>query len=216
MHVPECGYEMMQISNPEAMVTVDKHHRHITNLPDLSPYSAIGIGPGLGKEKETLSVLQQLLTTTKAPLIIDADALNMLSENSHLMEKLPSHTILTPHPKEFQRLAGKSSNEFDRLELARDFSKRYKVILCLKGANTAVVLPNGEVHFNSTGNPGMATGGTGDVLTGVISALLAQGYKPQDAAILGVYQHGKAGDQAAEVRGMSALIASDVAENLSW
>lgn len=216
MHIPECGYEIMQISNPEAMVTADNNAKYITNLPDLSTYSAIGVGPGLGKEKETVLMLEKLIDTTQSPLIIDADALNILSENPHLLDKLPANTILTPHPKEFQRLAGSSSNEFERLGLARNFAGKYKVVVCLKGANTAVVLPNKNVHFNSTGNAGMATGGTGDVLTGIITALLAQGYTPQNAAILGVYQHGLAGDKAAQARGMSALIASDVAENLSW
>lgn len=216
MHIPECGYEIMQISNPEAMVTVDEHTRYITNLPDLAMYSAIGIGPGLGKEKGTVQMLEKLIDLAESPLIIDADALNILSENPYLLDKLPENTILTPHPKEFQRLAGKSSNEFERLELARNFAGKYNVIVCLKGANTAVVLPNGEVHFNSTGNAGMATGGTGDVLTGIITALLAQGYAPRNAAVLGVYQHGLAGDKAAQVRGMSALIASDVADNLGW
>lgn len=216
MHIPECGYEIMQISNPEAMVTVDNNARYITNLPDLSTYSAIGVGPGLGKEKETVLMLEKLIDTTQSPLIIDADALNILSENPRLLDKLPTNTILTPHPKEFQRLAGSSSNEFERLELARNFAGKYKVVVCLKGANTAVVLPNRDVYFNSTGNAGMATGGTGDVLTGIITALLAQRYTPQNAAILGVYQHGLAGDKAAQARGISALIASDVAENLGW
>ncbi|HEV7379875.1 MAG TPA: NAD(P)H-hydrate dehydratase [Dyadobacter sp.] len=216
MHIPEAGYDIMQIANPEAMVIVDVHARYITNLPDISSYSAIGVGPGLGKGKETVQMLEKLLESAQSPLIIDADALNILSENKHLLAKLPAKTILTPHPKEFQRLAGNSNNEFERLELARDFAKKYKVIICLKGANTAVVHPNGNVHFNSTGNPGMATGGTGDVLTGIITALLAQGYDPEHAAIFGVYQHGLAGDKAAEIRGMSALIASDVVDHLGW
>jgi hydroxyethylthiazole kinase-like uncharacterized protein yjeF len=216
MHIPECGYEIVQISIPEAMVTVDRHAKQITVLPDISTYSAIGIGPGLGKEKETLGVVENLIDSAASPLVIDADAINLLAENQYLLKRLPENTILTPHPKEFERLAGKSSNEFERLERAQEFAKQHRVIICLKGANTAVVLPNGDVHFNSTGNPGMATGGTGDVLTGVITALLAQGYTPESAAILGVYQHGLAGDKAAEARGMSAMTASDVADHLGW
>ncbi|MGN7887321.1 NAD(P)H-hydrate dehydratase [Dyadobacter sp. 22481] len=216
MHVPACGYEIAQISVPEAMTTVDESEKYISEAPDLGSATAIGIGPGIGQAPATAKVLEKILGQAKVPVIIDADALNILSTHPHLLYKLPANTILTPHPKEFQRLAGDSSNEYERLEKARVFSSKYKVIICLKGANTAVVLPNGEVHFNSTGNPGMATGGTGDVLTGIITSLLAQKYAPADAAILGVYQHGLAGDRAAEVRGQTALIASDVVECLGW
>ncbi|GGH37464.1 bifunctional NAD(P)H-hydrate repair enzyme [Dyadobacter endophyticus] len=216
MHVPACGYEIAQISVPEAMTTVDESEKYISEAPDLGSATAIGIGPGIGQAPATAKVLEKILGQAKVPVIIDADALNILSTHPHLLYKLPANTILTPHPKEFQRLAGDSSNEYERLEKARVFSSKYKVIICLKGANTAVVLPNGEVHFNSTGNPGMATGGTGDVLTGIITSLLAQKYAPADAAILGVYQHGLAGDRAAEARGQTALIASDVVECLGW
>jgi hydroxyethylthiazole kinase-like uncharacterized protein yjeF len=216
MHAPVCGYDIVQISAPEAMVSIDKNDRHISQFPDLEPYSAVGVGPGVGQEPVTIALLEELLDQVKVPLIIDADALNILSGNRSLLDKLPPNTILTPHPKEFQRLAGESGDEYERLELARDFAGKYQVIICLKGANTAVILPNGEVHFNSTGNPGMATGGTGDVLTGIITSLLAQKYKPSEAAILGVYQHGLAGDRAAEQKGKTALIASDVVENLGW
>ncbi|MGG7666379.1 NAD(P)H-hydrate dehydratase [Dyadobacter sp. BHUBP1] len=216
MHVPACGYEIMQISVPEAMATVDEMEKYISKAPDLSSATGIGIGPGIGQETATVKALEKLLEQAKGPVIIDADALNILSTNRHLLYKLPKNTILTPHPKEFQRLAGESSNEYERLEKAQAFAAKYKIIICLKGANTAVILPNGDVHFNSTGNPGMATGGTGDVLTGVITSLLAQKYDPADAAILGVYQHGLAGDRAAEARGQTALIASDVVEHLGW
>lgn len=216
MHVPACGYEITQISVPEAMATVDETEKYISKIPDLSSATAIGIGPGLGQETATVKALEKVLEQSKVPLIIDADALNILATNRHLLYKLPENTILTPHPKEFQRLAGESSNEYERLEKAQAFAAKYKIVICLKGANTAVILPNGEVHFNSTGNPGMATGGTGDVLTGIITSLLAQKYAPADAAILGVYQHGLAGDRAAEARGQTALIASDVVEHLGW
>ena len=216
MHVPACGYEITQISVPEAMATVDEAEKYISKAPDLSSATAIGIGPGIGQDIATVKALEKVLEQAKVPLVIDADALNILSANRNLLYKLPANTVLTPHPKEFQRLAGESSNEFERLEKAREFAAKYGVIICLKGANTAVVLPNGEVHFNSTGNPGMATGGTGDVLTGIITSLLAQKSPPADAAILGVYQHGLAGDRAAEARGQTALIASDVVEHLGW
>ena len=216
IHIPACGYDIMQISVPEAMVTVDPEFKYLSTPPDLESYSAIGIGPGIGQDDFTVKMLEELIKKIKAPLIIDADALNILSQNPSLLDKLPKETILTPHPKEFQRLAGKSDNEYHRLELARNFAKKHNVIICLKGANTAVVLSNGDVHFNSTGNAGMATGGTGDVLTGIITALLAQGYSPSTAAILGVYEHGLAGDKAAEKKGQSALIASDVIDCLGW
>lgn len=216
MHIPGIGYQIAQISVPEAMATVDPNEKYISELPDLASATAIGIGPGIGQDSGTVGVLERLLETAQAPLMIDADALNILSQNRHLLEKLPENTILTPHPKEFQRLAGESSNEYERLETARKFAAKYQVIICLKGANTAVILPDGEVYFNSTGNAGMATGGTGDVLTGIITSLLAQKYAPADAAILGVYEHGLAGDRAAESKGQSAMIASDVIECLGW
>jgi hydroxyethylthiazole kinase-like uncharacterized protein yjeF len=216
IHIPQCGYDIAQISVPEAMVSVDREAKNISELPDVASYSAIGIGPGIGKEPLTARVLENLLTSIKVPMVIDADALNLLSENTALLQKLPPNTVLTPHPKEFERLAGKSKNEFERLELGKAFARDHQAIICLKGANTAVILPDGDVHFNSTGNPGMATGGTGDVLTGVILSLLAQGYPAHEAAILGVYQHGLAGDRAALKYGQSALIASDVVDSLKW
>ncbi len=216
LHIPECGYVIAQTAVPEAMVVIDKDQKYITELLSIDTYSAIGIGPGIGKEPLTARVVENLIKNAKAPLVIDADALNLLSENTSLLQFLPANTILTPHPKEFERLAGKSNDEFDRLQRGINFAIQHQVIICLKGANTAVILPDGEVHFNSTGNPGLATGGTGDVLTGIITALLAQKYTPHEAAILGVYQHGLAGDRAAQKKGQSALIASDVVDYLGW
>ena len=216
VHIPECGYEIIQISLPEAMVSVDSNKNHITELPELDSFSAIGVGPGLGQEPLTVRLLDELLERINVPLILDADALNILSKHPDLLDKLPERTILSPHPKEFQRLAGESANEYERLELARNFAQRHKIIICLKGAYTAVILTNGDVHFNSTGNAGMATGGSGDVLTGILTALLAQKYEPENAAILGVYQHGLAGDRAAEKKTETALIASDIIDNLGW
>ncbi|MDQ6476751.1 NAD(P)H-hydrate dehydratase [Dyadobacter sp. LHD-138] len=216
VHLPECGYGIMQISLPEAMVSVDPHDKNITTLPELDSYSAIGMGPGIGQEPLTVRTLDELLDKIEVPLILDADALNILSKHPDLLDKLPSQTILSPHPKEFQRLAGDSANEFERLELARNFTRKHNVIICLKGAYTAVILANGDVHFNSTGNAGMATGGSGDVLTGILTALLAQNYTPENAAILGVYQHGLAGDRAADKKTKTAMIASDIIENLGW
>jgi ADP-dependent NAD(P)H-hydrate dehydratase / NAD(P)H-hydrate epimerase len=216
MHIPGCGYEIIQIALPEAMSSVDENEKQLENLPPTESYSAIGIGPGIGQNPRTAGLLEALVNNCNSALIIDADGLNLLSQNPALQSKLPKNTVLTPHPKEFERLAGKSRNEFERLETGREFANKHQAIIVLKGAHTAVILPTGDVHFNSTGNAGMATGGTGDVLTGIITALLAQKYQPAEAAILGVYQHGLAGDRAAEVKGQSALVASDIVDYLGW
>ncbi len=149
-------------------------------------------------------------------MVIDADALNILSENKELIELIPEGSILTPHPKEFERLAGTWTDDFNRLELLRSFSSKIKSIVVLKGAYSAIANPDGKVYFNSTGNPGMATGGSGDVLTGILTGLLSQGYSSIDAAILGVYAHGLSGDLAAADLGMDSLIAGDVVEFLPY
>ena len=159
-------------------------------------------------------MVRHLIQDAKASLVMDADALNILAENKTWLSFLPVRTILTPHPKEFERLFGKTSNSFERLALLREKAMKHLAIIVLKGANTAVALPNGGVFFNSTGNPGMATAGSGDVLTGMILSLLAQGYGPEEAAVLGVYLHGLAGDLAASKVGQEALIASDITENI--
>lgn len=216
VHIPRCGYNIMQIALPEAMAQVDIHEELITTLTSLVPYSAIGVGPGIGKEPQTLYALKYLLENAKSPMVWDADALNLISENPEMLDQLPRDTLLTPHPKEFERLAGTSQNDFDRLQRARDFARKHQVIVCLKGAHTAVILSDGTVHFNATGNAGMATGGSGDVLTGILTSLLAQHYSPEDAARLGVYQHGLAGDRAAAERSKVSMIASDIVENMGW
>jgi ADP-dependent NAD(P)H-hydrate dehydratase / NAD(P)H-hydrate epimerase len=147
-------------------------------------------------------------------MVIDADGLNLLSSHKEWLSILPPESILTPHPKEFERLAGKTANEYERLDVLKQFCSEYKVNVVLKGAHTAVANTVGEVYFNSTGNPGMATGGSGDVLTGIITSLLAQNYRPFDAAVVGVYFHGLAGDKAAMSKGYNALIASDIIDHL--
>lgn len=210
IHSPACGYSILQSSVPEAMVSVDQQEKVISNLPPLNSYKAIGFGPGVGQSFRTLAVLKKLLTTSQVPMVLDADVLNLLSSNRELLKLLPKNTILTPHPREFERLAGVCKNSFERLHKAIDFAKKYQVIICLKGAHTAVVLSDGSVHFNSTGNAGMATGGSGDVLTGLIMGLLAQGYESDHAARLGVYLHGKAGDDAVQHSFSGTIIASDI------
>ena len=219
VQVPGCGYDILQIGAPEAMCLVDPDPQRHTTVPDLSNYQAVGVGPGLGKDEPTKAFLEELLekvATKNIPLVLDADALNLLSENGNLRQKLPPGSLLTPHPKEFERLAGPWTNDFEKLNLLKEFCQKHRVVVTLKGAYTAIGTPEGTVHFNTTGNPGMATGGTGDVLTGVLTALRAQGFSPVEAAVFGVYQHGLAGDRAAQLRGQSALVAGDLVEHLGW
>lgn len=215
VHIPRKGYSIIQASVPEAMVDVDSHEEVFTNFLNLEGYTAIGVGPGLGKHRETHTAVGQLLQRSSKPLVIDADALNIIAENREYLHLLPEESILTPHPKEFQRLAGPSTNDFNRLERLRSFAADTKCIVMLKGAYTAVAFPDGQVHFNSTGNPGMATGGTGDVLTGILTGLLAQGYTPRQAALFGVFLHGLSGDLAMHEKSMEALIASDLTDFLA-
>lgn len=214
VQVPACGYQIIQTAVPEAMVVNETSDGYLCTIPDLALFDAIGIGPGLGQHPETVALVSNLLENSTKPLVLDADALNILSIHSELIQILPAKSILTPHFKEFERLTGFKGNGFDRIKTLQDFAFRNKVIVVLKGAHTAIATPEGSVYFNSTGNPGMATGGSGDVLTGIITALLAQHYTPENAAILGVYLHGLAGDLAARKHGVYGLIPSDIVEAL--
>ena len=214
VHVPRLGNDILQTAVPEAMLESDQSDILFSEVPDLSPYSAVGAGPALGTRSNSQKALHTLITTAKIPLVLDADALNMLSLHPEWYDELPEDTVLTPHPKEFERLAGPAENGYQRVHKALEFAVKYKVIVVLKGAHTAITTPAGEVWFNMTGNPGMATAGSGDVLTGIILGLLAQRYEPAAAAMIGVYIHGLAGDLAREERGEEALIASDIIENL--
>lgn len=209
-HVPACGYEILQTAVPECIVSVDSSSNFFSTLPSLSNYYSIGIGPGLGQKEESRKALQALLQQAAVPLVLDADALNLLAAHKELLPLLPPGSILTPHPGEFQRLVGAWSNDFERLDLQQKFAAKTKCILVLKGAYTSIAIPSGEVFFNPTGNPGMATGGSGDVLTGVFTGLLAQGYSSKEAALLGVYLHGLAGDLATQAPSQRSLIASDI------
>lgn len=211
VHAPKCAYEILQISFPEAMVNVDEHEYSISSIhEDLSRYSAIGTGCGIGTNKLAMYALEDLLEKAKTPMVLDADALNLLASKPALLKKIPQSSILTPHPKEFERLFGKTSDSFERNHLQREKAAELGIYLFLKGANTSVACPSGECYFNSTGNPGMATGGSGDVLTGILTGLLAQGYSSHDASLLGVFLHGLAGDLAAEELQHEALLASDI------
>lgn len=209
-HLPYKGGDSLQTAVPECMLSLDRFENYLSEVPDLSAYVAIGIGPGIGLREQSGNALKVLIQEAGVPIVIDADALNMLAENKTWLAFLPKGCILTPHPKEFERLAGKSSNDFGRIELAKQFAIKFKLTLVLKGAHTVVINSSGNCYFNSTGNPGMATAGSGDVLTGVILGLLAQGYSSLESAILGVYLHGLAGDIAASKKSQEALIASDI------
>jgi NAD(P)H-hydrate epimerase len=214
VHLPGSAALPMQSSLPEAMLSFDPSSSHLSKIPDLSGYNAIGIGPGIGTHDETIKAMKFLIQEVKFPMVLDADALNILSENKTWLAFLPAGSILTPHPKEFERLVGKWSDSFERLRLQKELSARFNIIVVVKGAHTTITDPLGNSWFNSTGNPGMATAGSGDVLTGIILGLLAQGYLPVEAAKLGVYLHGLAGDIAADERGFDSLIAGDIIENI--
>jgi len=213
-YVPNCGYEILQTALPEAMQMTDTNSSFITKIEeDISKFDVIGIGPGIGTGSETRKALKEILSSYNKPMVIDADAINGLA-----MEKkfptLPPDSVLTPHPKEFERLFGESENDFDRINKALMNAKQLNCLIVLKGHHTFIATPSGKGYFNNTGNAGMATAGSGDVLTGIITSLLAQGYPSDNAAILGVYLHGLAGDIAAEKNSQEAMIAGDIIECL--
>ncbi len=214
-HVPKSGHHILPAAIPESMVSIDEHEEVFSKPPELGIYNAIGIGPGLGTQKQTQNALKLLIQNAQVPMLFDADAINILGENKTWVSFIPKGSIFTPHPKEFERLAGKPSNNFQRHEIQREFSRKYSAYVVLKGAHTCITTPSGESFFNSTGNPGMATGGSGDVLTGIILGLLAQKYHPKEAAILGVYLHGLAGDIATRRIAQESLIAGDITESLA-
>ena len=213
VHTVRSVRDILAVTLPEAIHDIDENEQYVSHidwnkLPE--NITAVAFGPGLGTAKQTVSVMKDILDSVKLPLVIDADGLNMLAENKTWLAFLPPYSILTPHFAEFERLAGKPSDDFDRLERARQFAQRYSVILVLKGHHTVVTFPDGRQFFNTTGNSGMATAGSGDVLTGLLLALLAQGYDPKHAAVLGVYLHGAAGDAYVDDHSASTLIASDL------
>ncbi len=181
---------------PEALFESDKEENFISELKNLEKYNTLAIGPGIGTHEPTAELLLHILPNIKQPLVLDADALNILSKRKELLEKLSANTILTPHPKEFERLFGADENSYDQLLKMQQLAKDLHLVVILKGAYTRIALPNGNIYFNSTGNAGMATGGTGDVLSGMLAGLLAQNLSPEKAALLGVYLHGLAGDLA--------------------
>lgn len=213
-HVPRVGYSIMQISVPESMVSVDQHEFYFHTKIDVSGYDAIGIGSGIDNRNGVCDALLHVIENSTVPLVLDADALNILGQHSDWLNKLPSETILTPHPGEFKRLFGAWSDDAEKLDRQRNLSRQYGIYIVLKGANTSVSCPDGEVYFNSTGNPGMATAGSGDTLTGIITGLCAQGLGARKAALLGVYIHGLAGDLAVEGCSQISMVSSDITDHL--
>jgi hydroxyethylthiazole kinase-like uncharacterized protein yjeF len=213
-HIPQCGNEIMQTTTPEAMVSADSKKHWIGDEIVTKTFSAVGIGPGIGTNEQTQKSLHAIITRHERPLVLDADALNILSLHKHWLEELPANSILTPHPKEFERLAGSITNDFERHVLQSAFSKKYHLFIILKGAHTCITTPSGESYFNTTGNPGMAKGGSGDVLTGIITALLAQGYTPLETCLIGVFVHGLAGDLTRDALGETGMIAGDLCDHL--
>jgi hydroxyethylthiazole kinase-like uncharacterized protein yjeF len=212
-YVPKCGYQSLQTSIPEVMVISDDNETDISNISfDIEP-TVIGVGVGLGTGNETTKTFEVFLKKNKTPLVIDADGLNLLSKKKTLLKLLPEQTILTPHPKELERLIGTWSDDFEKLKKVKVFSKKYNVIVLIKGAHSITVYKD-KLYINTTGNPGMATAGSGDVLTGVISGLVAQSYEPLAATIFGVYLHGKAADISVEDYGYQSLIASHIIESI--
>ncbi len=214
VQLPSSGYSTIQTAVPEAMCVPDQQAHFVSEVADLEGYNVVGTGPGIGTHEQTARALKLLIQNTSVPMVLDADALNILSENLTWCGFLPKGSVFTPHPGEFDRLAGNSGNEHDRLEKAVELAHRFQVHIVLKGAHTVVVSPDGRCFFNSTGNPGMATGGTGDALTGMIMGWLAQNYSTLHSCLLAVYLHGRAGDLAANQKGHEGLIAGDIIEQI--
>ena len=213
-HIPRSGITALQSSTPETMLSIDNDENYFSEVPDLNSFNAIAIGPGIGQNEQTLKALKLLIQNSNSPMVLDADALNILSNNPTWLAFLPQSSILTPHPKEFERIVGGWNNDFECLDKQKALAQKHSIYVVLKGANTSICFPDGQIFFNSTGNPGMATAGSGDVLTGIITGLLASGYSPAVSSVMGVYLHGLAGDLSAVENGMEATTAGDIIENL--
>ncbi|MCF8273515.1 MAG: NAD(P)H-hydrate dehydratase [Flavobacteriaceae bacterium] len=211
--VPKCGYVPLQSTFPEAMVITDVNDEYISKIHFEMKPTVIAFGVGIGTNSKTVDAFENFLKTNKIPLVIDADGINILSNNKNLIKLLPENTVLTPHPKELERLIGTWVDDFDKLEKAKTFSKENKIILIIKGANTITVFED-TFYINATGNPGLSTAGSGDVLTGIITGLISQGYNALSASVFGVYLHGKSADIAVEDYGYQSLNASHIIEYL--
>ena len=215
VHTPKKNYGVMQISVPEAVLHMDHEETAFTEAVDTDGFDALGIGPGLGCQETTAIAMIAQIRRAQCPIVADADALNILASHRAWMQQLPKGIIMTPHPKELDRLTGSPANaDFERLHRTRELAQSLQAYIILKGHNSALCLPDGQVVFNPTGNSGMATAGSGDVLTGIITALLARGYHQQNACIVGMYLHGLAGDIAVKTLGKESLTASDIIDYL--
>lgn len=210
VHAPIHNHDILQISVPEAIVQTDIHERYFAQPTDLSRYKAIAIGPGLGQEEDTALAMMEQIQGSNLPIILDADAINILSTHRNWLSRLPKRCILTPHLGELERLIGKCMDTYERLTKVKELAAYLQSYIIVKGAWTTIVTPEGEYYFNPTGNPGMATAGSGDVLTGILLALLVQGYSREEACKLGVYIHGLAGDIAAEEMTETSMTSSDI------
>lgn len=211
VHVPQCGIEILQIAVPEAMVDKDDSFYSVTALQwKMSDFSAIAIGPGMGRGESTYQFMRNFLSNSTCPLVIDADGLNFLSDNLDVLQFLPNGTILTPHLGEFERLVGSWETAEERDAKQQTLSDRYGLVVILKGPNSRITIPGKASFRNTTGNPGMARGGSGDVLTGIVLGFLSQGYQPEIAAVLATYIHGRAGDLAAQKFSHHGMLPSDL------
>lgn len=215
VHTPRRNNDIIQIALPEAIVSHDRDEFKFAEPIDTDDFDSMGIGPGIGQDETTAVALIAQLRRTQCPMVIDADAVNILGSHKAWLQQLPKGVILTPHPKEFERLMGHGMDTYEQLDKARNLAKRMDIYIIYKGHHTAICTPNGKIYINSTGNAGMATAGSGDVLTGILTSLLAQGYRREEACLLGVYLHGLAGDMAAHDIGEEALTATDIINGLS-
>lgn len=205
---------IIQTAMPEIIFQTDQFDDFISDVNVQEIYYAVAVGPGIGTRTETADMLRKLLGQLNKPCILDADALNIISIEKDLLQLIPKNSLLTPHPKEFERLFGKSNSSYEQMLKAQQTARQFGIIIVLKGANTLIAMPDGNLYFNSTGNPGMATAGSGDVLTGILVGLLAQGYSPSETALIGTFLHGRAGDMALENESEEALIAGDIISHM--
>ena len=214
VHSPKKNNMVLQMSVPEAIIQLDREETTFSEPIDTEEYHVVGIGPGIGTSEQTAIAMISQIRRSQCPIVADADALNMLGSHRSWMQQLPKGLILTPHPKELDRMEGNCADSYERLVKASNLAERIQGYVILKGHYSALCMPDGHVIFNSTGNAGMATAGSGDVLTGIITGLLARGYKQAEACLLGMYLHGLAGDIAAKDLGEESLIASDLIQYL--
>ena len=214
VHVPIHNHDLLQTTVPEAIVHTDIQEQYFAQPTHLNKYSALAIGPGLGREEDTALAMMEQIQGSNLPIVLDADAINILSTHRNWLSRLPKRCILTPHLGELERLIGKCMDTYERLTKVKELAAYLQSYIIVKGAWTTIVTPEGNFYFNPTGNPGMGTGGSGDVLTGILLGLLAQGYSREEACKLGVYIHGLAGDIAAEEKTEIAMTASDIIESL--